>query len=223
MNDAFGVSDVESIGNLNPEIEDLFNRERLTVDVLAEGFAVDELHGDERAMILLANVVDGADAGMVESGSRVGFTAKTFESLGVLDHVIGKKFQGDGTVEAGVAGFVNHPHSAGAEFLNDAEVRDGLVNHGCPGFRMLRYRSQGLIVQGGITRRPLARRSWWLRGAEHAEDAGAFPVGGQVGLMVKLERDVLVADGADQCTVASAVLLEEHVVAHDALATNGHP
>ena len=46
------------------------------------------------------------------------------------DHIIGKKFQGDGAVEAGVEGFVDHTHSASTEFLNDAEVRDGLVNHG---------------------------------------------------------------------------------------------
>ena len=65
MDDAFGVGDVEGIGNLNAEIEDLFQRKRLAVDVLAESFAIDELHGDEGPMKLLANVVDGADAGMI--------------------------------------------------------------------------------------------------------------------------------------------------------------
>ena len=39
----------------------------------------------------------------------------------------------------------------------------------------------------------------------------------------ELKRDVLAADGADQCAIGSAALLNEHVVAHDALATEGNP
>ena len=39
----------------------------------------------------------------------------------------------------------------------------------------------------------------------------------------ELKRDVLAADGADQCSVGSAILLDEHVVAHDALTTDGNP
>src|SRR5882672_7864408 len=97
--------------------------------VLAESFAVDELHGDERPMKLLANIVDGADTGMVEGGSGMGFAAKAFESLRVLQHVIRQKFQGDGAVEAGVQGLVDHTHSASTEFLYDAEVSDSLADH----------------------------------------------------------------------------------------------
>ncbi len=117
MDDTSGVRHVEGIGDLNSEVEDFLNSERLAVDVFTQGFAVDELHGDERHMILLANVVDGADARVVQSGSGVGFTAEALQSLGVLDHAVGKKFQGDGTVEPGVQGLVDDTHSASTEFL----------------------------------------------------------------------------------------------------------
>ena len=129
MDDAFGVGDVERICNLNPDLEDLFKGKWLAVNVLAQCLAVDEFHGDERPVILFANVVDGADAGMVQRGRGVGFAAKTFQRLRVLHHVIRQKFQRDGAIETRVEGFVDHTHSTSTEFLYDTEVRDGLVNH----------------------------------------------------------------------------------------------
>jgi hypothetical protein len=129
MDDALGVGDVESIGNLNSEVKDLRKWKRVAMNMLAQGLAVNEFHGDERTMILLANVVDGANAGVVESGSGVGFAAKALQSLGILRHVFGQKLEGDGAVQASVLGFVDHTHSASTEFFNDAKVRDGLVDH----------------------------------------------------------------------------------------------
>ena len=41
--------------------------------------------------------------------------------------------------------------------------------------------------------------------------------------MFQLKRDILAADATNQRTVSGAVLLEEHVEAHDALTTNGNP
>ena len=126
MDDAFGVGSVEGFCNLNSEFKDLLKRKRLAVDVLAEGFAVDKFHGDERPIILLSYVVDGADAGMVQSGGGVKFTAKTFESLRVLDHVFGQKFQGDRAVETGVEGLENYTHSA-SELVAADDFGDGAL------------------------------------------------------------------------------------------------
>ena len=132
MDDASGVGDIESVGKLNCKFKDLLNGERLAMDALAEGFTFDELHGDERMVILFANVIDSANAGMIESGSGVGFTAETLESLGVLLHVVGEKFQSHEAIKAGVQGLVDHTHSASTKFFQDAIVRNGPVNHGEP-------------------------------------------------------------------------------------------
>jgi len=129
MDDAFGVSRIDGIADLDSEIENPLNRERLTMDVLAESLAIDELHGDEGDIVLLADVVDGADARMVESGRGVRFAAKAFQSLRVLSHAIGQEFQRDGTVQPSVDGLVDDTHSSSTEFLQDAEVRNGSVNH----------------------------------------------------------------------------------------------
>ena len=129
MNDAFGVGYIESVRNLNAEIEDALERQRLAMDVVAQRFAVDELHGDERLVILFADVVNGADAGVIESGTGVRFAAKALQRLGILQHVLGKEFQRDGALEPGVHGLVDHTHAAGAEFFQNAIVREGPVNH----------------------------------------------------------------------------------------------
>src|ERR1700730_1022937 len=84
MNDALGVCNIESVGNLNSEIEDLLDRKSLTMDMLTESFTVDEFHDDEGTVILFANVVDGAYARMIERGSGVGFAAETLQSLSIL-------------------------------------------------------------------------------------------------------------------------------------------
>ena len=89
MNDASSVCNIKGVGNLNSEIEDVLDGERLALDMLTESFTVDEFHDDERTMILFPNVVDGAYAGMIESGSGVGFAAETLQSVGILIQVIG--------------------------------------------------------------------------------------------------------------------------------------
>ena len=111
------VRHVEGIRDLHPEIEDLFDRQRLAMNVLPQRLAVDELHGDEWRVVLLADVVDGADAGMIERGRRERFSAKAFQRLRVLRHAVRQKFQGDRAVEPRVDRFVDDTHSASTEFL----------------------------------------------------------------------------------------------------------
>jgi len=83
----------------------------------------------------LADVVDGADVGMVQRGCGLGLAAKALERLRVLGQIVGKELEGNKTSEARIFGFVDHPHTAAAQLLDDAIVRDGLADH-CS--RMLR-------------------------------------------------------------------------------------
>ena len=64
----------ESFGDLGGEIEEAPGRERLSRgEQLAQGLSLDELHGDVEGAVGLADVVDGQDVGVVESGGRSGF------------------------------------------------------------------------------------------------------------------------------------------------------
>jgi hypothetical protein len=102
---------------------------------LTERFTVNEFHDDERMVILLANItvraniINGADAGMIESGGGVSFSAETPQSFRVLLPIMGQKFQGHDSIEASVHRFVDDTHAARAKFFQNAIGRDNPVNH----------------------------------------------------------------------------------------------
>ena len=78
---------------------------------------------------LLADVVDGADVGMVQGGGGLGFAPEAVQGLRVLGDIVGQEFERDEATERGVFGLVDHTHAAAAQLLDDAVVRDGLADH----------------------------------------------------------------------------------------------
>jgi hypothetical protein len=95
---------------------------------------------------LLADVVNRADVGMVESRGRLRFPLETGEGLRVSSHLIGQELQGHEAMQSRVLGLIDHTHAATAELLHDAVVRDGLADQfdGTPSFGgNLRVAAQG--------------------------------------------------------------------------------
>src|ERR1019366_4681909 len=86
-------------------------------------------HDDERMTILLPDLMDRADVGMVERGSGLRLTSEPFQSLWVCGYVLWQEFQRDESPKLGVLGLVDHTHPAAAKLLDDAVVRDGLSDH----------------------------------------------------------------------------------------------
>src|SRR5689334_10137659 len=86
------------------------------------------LHHDERPPFILRDFVDSADVGMVKGGSSTRLSAKAFQSLRVLCHVLRQELQSDITTEFGVLGLVDNAHPAAAQLLDDAVVRNGLTD-----------------------------------------------------------------------------------------------
>jgi hypothetical protein len=77
---------------------------------------------------MFANFVNGADVGMVQSGSGPGFTAKTLERLRVVRDVVRQELKGDKAAQGGVLCPVDHTHPAPTKLLDDAVVRDDLAD-----------------------------------------------------------------------------------------------
>ena len=86
---------------------------------MLQGLAVEKLHGDEGLAIFFADVVNGADVGMVQCGSGLGFALKAGERLRVAGNFIGKELEGDETMKPRVFGFVDDAHAAAAQFLDE--------------------------------------------------------------------------------------------------------
>ena len=82
MDDAFAVRGIERVGDLDGQAEQHVHFQRATGDAVLEGQAIEVLHGDESLAIFLANIVNGADVGMVQGGGRLGFAPKALQRLG---------------------------------------------------------------------------------------------------------------------------------------------
>src|SRR5713101_2303494 len=96
---------------------------------MLQGHAVQKLHGNERLLTVLADFVDGANIGMIQSRGRTGLAAEAFQCLRVSRQFIGQEFEGDEAAKLGILSLVDHTHPAATGLLIDAVVRDGLADH----------------------------------------------------------------------------------------------
>src|ERR1700688_3796053 len=96
---------------------------------MLERYPIEKLHRDERTTIMLADLVDSADVGMVQCGSGPSFAAKAFQCVRTLSDIVGKKLERDKAPENGVLSLVDDTHPAAAQLLDDAVMRDGLPDH----------------------------------------------------------------------------------------------
>src|SRR5580698_3801503 len=85
-------------------------------------------HRDERMPILLADIVDCANVGMVQCGRSLRLSLKTRQRVRIACESRWEKFQRDESLEARVFCFVDHAHSASADLLDDAVVRDSAAD-----------------------------------------------------------------------------------------------
>ena len=129
MDNASGVRGIERVSNLDPHLQQRLQFHAAGPDLVPEGRAVQILHGDEGLSLFLADVVYGADVGMVQCGSSLGFALEAGEGLGVSGDVVGQKLEGNKAVQPGVFGFIDHTHAAATDLLDNAVVRDGPTDH----------------------------------------------------------------------------------------------
>src|SRR6266852_2956574 len=123
------MGSVQSIGDLDSQIEHRLDFQRLATDLAPEGLPLQQFHGDEGSSLGLVNLVDGADVRMIQGRGSLGFALKTAECLRVFGYVIGQELESNKPAEFYVLSLVNHTHPSATELLNDAVVRDDLADH----------------------------------------------------------------------------------------------
>ena len=129
VNDALGVSGVEGVSNLDGQRQQCVQFQRSDPDQMLQRLPIEILHGNERLAILLANVINSADVGVIQGGRSLRLTSKPLEGLRVAGHVFGQELQGDEAIKTGVLGLVHHPHTTAAQLLYNPIVRDGFADH----------------------------------------------------------------------------------------------
>src|SRR5260370_15592583 len=81
---SFGVGGIQSFGYLDPKLQRFFEWKRFPTDMTAQCFAVNELHGDESSAVLLADVIDRANARMIQGGCGSHLPEETLQRLCIL-------------------------------------------------------------------------------------------------------------------------------------------
>ena len=145
VHDAFVVSNLERVADLDANVDDLVERQRAPFDLLVQALAFQQLHGDEVLAVAFLDGIDGADVGVVERRGGARLLLEALQGVGVLLEIPGKKLKGDVTPEPGVLSFIHHAHAAGAQFFHDGVVKKALPDQG--------FQSQDSQVFDSIVRR----------------------------------------------------------------------
>ena len=93
----------------------------------AEGLPLEELHGEEERVVVLAEVVDLDDPGMLQRREQPRLAEEAVPAVLVLRRGAGDDLEGHVAPERRLLGAVDGPHPAGAEHLAD---REALGDHG---------------------------------------------------------------------------------------------
>src|SRR5713101_9463176 len=95
MDNSFGVRRIERVGDFEGNRQPALDFQGPTLDQMLEGGTVEILHGDEGLAFMLSNLVNRANIGMVQSRSGPGFPTEPLQRVGVGNHFLRKKFEGN--------------------------------------------------------------------------------------------------------------------------------
>src|SRR6476660_1126508 len=99
VNDSFRMRGIESVSDLDTQIEHRLGLQLLAIYYVAEGLTLQQFHRDEGSPIGLVNLVDRADVRVVQRGRSLGFPLETAKSLCVVGEFVGKELQRDVATE----------------------------------------------------------------------------------------------------------------------------
>src|SRR5207244_13271561 len=94
--------------------------------MLAKGVPLQQLGDDVRRTLVHADIVDGNNIRMIQSGSRASLLIKTAQAIGVGGQRSLQDFDGNVATEAAVRGAIEFRHSTGAYFLQTSVVTPAL-------------------------------------------------------------------------------------------------
>ena len=120
MHDAELVGVGDRLRHVMRDVERLVERQRTyAIDAIGERLALDELHHEEIETVLVADVVQHADVGVVEPRDGDGLALEALAEALVFGQPGRNHLDGDHAVEAGVAAAIDLAHAADAEERQD--------------------------------------------------------------------------------------------------------
>jgi hypothetical protein len=128
MDDAGPVRLVERVSDLDRDPQRVVDVERAKFQTSLERFALQELHDQERPAVLVPDVVERADVGMIQLRDRPRLAVEPFAKLRVGGQRFGQDLDRDDAIEPRIASLIDLAHAArsdGGENLVRAEAGTG--------------------------------------------------------------------------------------------------
>ena len=98
-------------------------------DEVLEGLPFEQLHDQIRLPLVLADVMNRADVGMVERRGRLGLASKPLQRLRIVGELFRQELQRHRSPQPGVFGLVDDTHAAATELRHDLVVRNRRTDH----------------------------------------------------------------------------------------------
>ena len=95
MNDAVSVGSLQRVGYLDGDSKQRFQFDRFARNSVLQGKAVEEFHHQKWTALVLADLMDGADVGMIQSGCRLGLALEPLQRTRIVCDVVGEELQRD--------------------------------------------------------------------------------------------------------------------------------
>ena len=117
MDNAGGMRGIEGVRDIDAKREKQRNFQRTARDSVLERSPIQKFHRDKGVALLLADVMNGADVGVIQRGSRLCFPLEASERLRIASDIVGQKLECDKAVKTSVLSLINHAHSATTQLL----------------------------------------------------------------------------------------------------------
>ena len=129
MENPFCMGGDQSFGDLERQLQRRLERQRTQTDPPPERFALETFHDEKMLSLVLVDVVDGADVGVIQERPGASAAFESRDRDGVLRDGGGKELQRDRSSQSRVFRTVHDSHPAATQLLDDAVVTDRLTDH----------------------------------------------------------------------------------------------
>ncbi len=119
MEDSLPVRGVQGAGHLDRPLQRLIDGNRSLRDARGERLAFEKLHHEEGGAVLLPDVEQRADVGVIQLRDRARLALEPLAELRSGGDLRGQRLDGDAAIEPRVAGLVDLAHAAGAQRADD--------------------------------------------------------------------------------------------------------
>jgi len=129
VDDAGLVGGAQCVGDLHSEPQDRIDGEWPLGQAIGQRLAFEVLQDEVVDAVLLPDVVERADVGMVEGGDGAGLALEARAQVRVRGQVFREDLDGYGAVQARVARLVHLAHAACAEAVQDLVGTESRSDH----------------------------------------------------------------------------------------------